>query len=91
MGLDAEDAVKNVITAFTSSVSFEKAFWLDPNNGNHYFLGAQYPESAFESKATIEDVPLRASSGGPSIPLKNIANSSADPPPRRSRTTTSIA
>ena len=74
LGLNAEDAVKNVITSFTSSVSFEKAFWLDPGNGNHYFLGAQYPESAFESKATLEDVPVRASMNGPPIPLKNIAS-----------------
>jgi CzcA family heavy metal efflux pump len=73
LGLDAGDVVKNVITAFTSSVSFDKAFWLDPNNGNHYFVGAQYPESAFESRQAIEDVPIGGGDERRPIPLKNVA------------------
>ncbi|MGH7163228.1 MAG: efflux RND transporter permease subunit [Planctomycetota bacterium] len=73
LGVNAGDVVKNVITAFTSSVAFNKGFWLDPGNGNHYFMGAQYPEKAFEDKATIEDVPVRSAKGGAPVPLKNVA------------------
>ena len=73
IGVNAGDVVKNVITAFTSSVSFNKAFWIDPSNGNHYFVGAQYPEAAFESRSTIEDVPVRGARSARPVPLKNVA------------------
>ena len=57
---------------YVTMSAIEKAFWLDPSNGNHYFLGAQYPESAFESKATLEDVPVRAYSNSTSKTLLKL-------------------
>ncbi|MBI3098119.1 MAG: efflux RND transporter permease subunit, partial [Planctomycetes bacterium] len=47
LGLGVDDVVKNVVTAFNSSISFAKSFWIDEGNGNHYWIGAQYPEAAF--------------------------------------------
>jgi len=74
LGVDADSAVKNVVTAFSSSVSFDKAFWLDPNNGNHYFVGAQYAERAFVDRAVLEDTPIATRPGEPSVPLRAIAS-----------------
>jgi HAE1 family hydrophobic/amphiphilic exporter-1 len=71
-GLTQEEVVKNVVTALNSSINFSPSFWIDERNGNHYFIGAQYPEAAIESMATLEHIPV----GGPGdepILLKNVA------------------
>ncbi|MDE3180964.1 MAG: efflux RND transporter permease subunit [Acidobacteriota bacterium] len=78
LGLTATDIVKNVVTALNSSVDFEPAFWVDEHNGNHYFLGAQYPEQDIDSIATLENIPLTnpgPPAGTPKEPtlLKNVA------------------
>ncbi len=58
LGLTAEDVVKNVVTALNSSVNFLPGFWVDERNGNHYFLGAQYPEEKIVDLSTIQNIPL---------------------------------
>ncbi|MBI1786541.1 MAG: efflux RND transporter permease subunit [Acidobacteria bacterium] len=58
VGVNAEEAVKNIVTGLNSSVSFLPAFWIDEGNGNHYFVGAQYREGAIDSIDTILDVPV---------------------------------
>src|SRR5260370_35252743 len=58
LGLTQEDAVKNIVTALNSSVNFLPSFWIDERNGNHYFLGAQYPEDEIQDKATLENSPM---------------------------------
>jgi CzcA family heavy metal efflux pump len=78
LGLTQEDAVKNIVTALNSSVNFLPSFWIDERNGNHYFLGAQYPEDEIRDKATLENIPLTdpaprgASSGEPTL-VRNVA------------------
>src|SRR2546428_9328410 len=58
LGLTQEGVVKNIVTAINSSVNFLPSFWIDERNGNHYFLGAQYPEDEIRNKATLENIPL---------------------------------
>jgi multidrug efflux pump subunit AcrB len=58
LGLTPIDVVKNVVTSLNSSVNFDPAFWIDPKNGNHYFMGAQYPENTILSTTTLEDIPI---------------------------------
>lgn len=78
LGLTQEDAVKNIVTALNSSVNFLPSFWIDERNGNHYFLGAQYPEDEIRDKATLENIPLTDpapaghSSGEPTL-VRNVA------------------
>ena len=72
LGLDARDVVKNVVTAFRSSISFAKSFWLDPGNGNHYFVGAQYPAKFMDAYA-LGEVILNPGDGRRPIQLKNVA------------------
>jgi HAE1 family hydrophobic/amphiphilic exporter-1 len=78
LGLTQEDAVKNVVTALNSSVNFLPSFWIDERNGNHYFLGAQYPEDEIRDKATLENIPLTdpaprgATSSEPTL-VRNVA------------------
>jgi CzcA family heavy metal efflux pump len=78
LGLTQEDVVKNIVTTLNSSINFDPAFWIDPKNGNHYFLGAQYNEENIESYDTLNNIPITSSepqthNGGPVL-LRNIAS-----------------
>ena len=72
-GLSVEDVMHNLVTATNSSINFSPSFWIDKHNGNHYFIGAQYPESAHVSAQTLLDIPITPASGGASVPLRTIA------------------
>jgi multidrug efflux pump subunit AcrB len=58
LGLNAVETVKNIVTSLNSSVNFSPAFWIDERNGNHYFVGAQYPEDKIHSLDTLLDIPI---------------------------------
>ena len=73
LGLTQQDVVRNVVTAFNSSINFSPSFWIDERNGNHYFIGAQYPELAIRSMSTLEHVPITGSDSTAPTLLKNIA------------------
>ncbi len=73
LGINAGDIVKNVVTAFRSSISFAKSFWLDPGNGNHYFVGAQYPVEAMDTRQAIEETVINPGDGRRPIQLKTVA------------------
>lgn len=74
LGLTAEDVVKNIVTSLNSSVNFDPAFWLDPQNGNHYFVGAQYREEAIDSLQTIQDIPITGMGQDRAILLRDVAD-----------------
>jgi len=73
VGLSAEDIVKNIVTSFNSSINFDPAFWVDNNNGNHYFLGAQYPEDLIKSMDTLKNIPITSPLQVAPVLLRNIA------------------
>ena len=80
LGLNATDVVENIVSALNSSVAFQPAFWIDEKNGNHYFLGVQYDQSAqgLPSLSALENIPLTSSDpqGGSSQEptlVKNLA------------------
>src|SRR5712692_3126486 len=58
LGLNAVEAVKNIVTSLNSSVNFSPAFWIDERNGNHYFVGAQYREKDIRSVESLLDTPI---------------------------------
>ena len=41
-GVSPEEVMKCLVSSTNSSINFDPAFWIDPKNGNHYFLGTQY-------------------------------------------------
>ncbi|MBI1852130.1 MAG: efflux RND transporter permease subunit [Planctomycetes bacterium] len=81
LGLTQQDVVKNVVTAVNSSINFDPAFWIDPGNGNHYFLGAQYPEAAIVDLDTIRNVPITGRGSKQPTLLRNIAEFSRSTAP----------
>ncbi|GEM_PF-11872 len=71
--LTVDEVVKNIVTALNSSVNFKPAFWIDPKNGNHYFLGAQYPEELIKNLDTLKNLPLTGKGQMQVVLLKEIA------------------
>jgi multidrug efflux pump subunit AcrB len=65
--------VKNVVTAFNSSVNFAPSFWIDQKNGNHYFIGAQYREKDIKDLDTLLDLPITDKGQKTAIPLRAVA------------------
>lgn len=58
--LTQTDVIRNVITALMSSAQLAPNFWIDPQSGNPYIIGVQYPEHRVEDIYTLENVPLSA-------------------------------
>jgi len=73
LGITQEDVIKNVVTAVNSSIGFNPAFWIAPN-GNHYFIGAQYPEAGIQSLETLRDVPITGAGSLRPVSLRNVAD-----------------
>jgi len=77
LGLNQRDVVSNLITALTSNQMIAPSVWIDPKNGNDYFLTAQYPEQDINSLDTLLDVPVHGDGGGDhanAIRLRNVAS-----------------
>jgi multidrug efflux pump subunit AcrB len=73
LGLNQTDVMQNVVSAFNSSVQFNKKnFWIDPKSSNQYFVGVQYPEEDMVSIETLLDVPITGPGQKKPIPLRNI-------------------
>jgi multidrug efflux pump subunit AcrB len=77
-GLTESDVVRNVITTLMSSAQIAPNFWIDPQTGNPYFIGVQYPEYAVEDVQTLEKIPITAGGGagkgGPVLRLEDVAH-----------------
>lgn len=58
LGINALEAVQNVVTGLNSSINFNPQFWIDPKNSNHYFLGAQYQEQDVRNLDALLDTPI---------------------------------
>ena len=72
-GLTQEEIVRNIVTATNSSINFKPAFWIDENNGNHYFIGVQYREEAIDGMETLRDLPINSQKREEPVSLKDIA------------------
>ncbi len=73
MGVEPVDAIKNIVSALNSSATFNKAFWIDEHNGNHYYVGVTYPESEIDRRDVIGNVVVKSHTTGQVIPFKNFA------------------
>ena len=76
LGLTASDVVQNVVTALTSNGMIAPSYWVDPKNGNNYFLTVQYSNHNISSM-TMEDfkqIPLHAPNNNNPTMLENLAD-----------------
>jgi len=69
LGLSEKDVVSNLITAVTSDQMIAPSYWIDPRNGNQYFLSVQMPEAQVASLDDLKTIPLRGTSEASSTVL----------------------
>jgi multidrug efflux pump subunit AcrB len=74
LGLTEREVLTNVITSLTSNQMIAPNLWIDPRNGNNYFLTVQYPEAQIQSIQDLKSIPLHADGGTQSTRLDMIAN-----------------
>jgi hydrophobic/amphiphilic exporter-1 (mainly G- bacteria), HAE1 family len=74
LGLDSREVIDNVITALTSNAMIAPSYWVDPKNGNNYFVTVQYRENQVKSLEDLKAMPLHA----PNLKLPTYLNQVAD-------------
>jgi multidrug efflux pump subunit AcrB len=72
-GVTPEKVMKALVSATNSSINFDPAFWIDPANGNHYFLGAQYFEEQINSLDTLRYITIARDDEGETVYLQDVA------------------
>jgi multidrug efflux pump subunit AcrB len=74
LGLTEREVLTNVITSLTSNQMIAPNLWIDPRNGNNYFLTVQYPETQIRSIQDLRSIPLHADGVAQPTRLDMIAN-----------------
>jgi hydrophobic/amphiphilic exporter-1 (mainly G- bacteria), HAE1 family len=74
LGLTPKEVIDNLITALTSDVMIAPSYWVDPKNGNNYFVTVQYPENQVKSIEDLKAMPLRA----PNLKMPTYLNQVAE-------------
>ncbi len=74
LGLSEREVVGNVITALTSNQMVAPNVWIDPRNGNNYFLSVQYPEHQVQSMMDLRSIPLHGKGVTQSTRLDMVSN-----------------
>ncbi|MCI0363445.1 MAG: efflux RND transporter permease subunit, partial [Phycisphaerales bacterium] len=73
-GITQEDAIKNLMSVLNSSTSFDPAFWLDYQTGNHYFVGVTYKEQDIDSFDALRTVPITSEYAQAPVQLQNVTS-----------------
>jgi multidrug efflux pump subunit AcrB len=63
-----------VITSLTSNQMIAPNVWIDPRNGNNYFLTVQYPEAQIRTVQDLQAIPLHAEGVTQPTRLDMVAN-----------------
>ena len=73
MGVDPVDAIKNMVAAFSSTATFDKSFWIDEGNGNHYYVGVTYPEYEIDGEDVLGSVLVASKTQEKPIQFRNFS------------------
>src|ERR1700678_4438743 len=74
LGLTEREVLSNVITSLTSNQMIAPNVWIDPHNGNNYFLTVQYPEAQIRTVQDLQAIPLHAEGVTQPTRLDMVAN-----------------
>ncbi len=58
LGITERSVIRNLITAINSNDMIQPSIWIDPRNGDDYYLSAQYAEENIDSFQTLLDIPV---------------------------------
>lgn len=73
LGVKPVDAIKNIVSALNSSATFDKAFWIDERNGNHYYVGVTYPEYLINDEHVLKNVNVTSKTHDKPVPFRNFS------------------
>ena len=73
LGVKPVDAIKNIVSALNSSATFDKAFWIDERNGNHYYVGVTYPEYLINDENILKNVNVSSNTHDKPVPFRNFS------------------
>ena len=73
LGLSPQEIIHTVITSLTSNQMIAPNYWIDPKNGNDYFLTVQYPEGIVNTLQDLKSIPLRSPKGKSTVYLDSVA------------------
>lgn len=73
LGVKPVDAIKNLVSALNSSTTFQKAFWIDERNGNHYYVGVTYPESSIDDENVFDNVTVSSETHDMPVPFRSFS------------------
>ena len=73
LGVKPVDAIKNIVSALNSSATFDKAFWIDERNGNHYYVGVTYPEHLINDENILKNVNVSSETHDKPVPFRNFS------------------
>ena len=74
LGVEPVDAIKNIVSALNSSTTYDKAFWIDERNGNHYYVGVTYPENLINDESIFGNVVTSSKTHDKPVPFRNFSN-----------------
>jgi multidrug efflux pump subunit AcrB len=74
LGLTEKEVVSNVITALTSNQMIAPSIWIDPKNGNNYFLTVQYKENQIQTIDDLRAIPLHGTNVSQPTRLDMVAS-----------------
>jgi multidrug efflux pump subunit AcrB len=81
VGLSEADVVQQVTTAMNSSVSLSRVFWIDPANGNQYFVGVQYSEDPGLRLEDVLNITATGTNQSTPVTLSSLVHLHADSVP----------
>ena len=73
LGVEPVDAIRNIVSALNSSTTYDKAFWIDERNGNHYYVGVTYPENLIDDEKVLENVGVGSALQEGTIPFRHFS------------------
>ncbi|MEE9373445.1 MAG: efflux RND transporter permease subunit [Saprospiraceae bacterium] len=73
LGVKPVDAIKNMVSALNSSTTFQKSFWIDENNGNHYYVGVTYPKDRIDKADVLSNVTVTSKTHNKAIPFRSFS------------------
>jgi CzcA family heavy metal efflux pump len=73
-GLAERDVTNSLLGTLAGSGQVAPTYWVNPQNGVSYPIVAQTPEFRVHSLASLEDVPINSSTGGPAQVLGGLGS-----------------
>ncbi len=73
LGVKPVEAIKNMVSALNSSATYDKAFWIDEKNGNHYYVGVTYPQYYINDDHILDNVNVNSETHDKPVPFRQFA------------------